>query len=151
MKKMRKSLLFLQIFPLLFGCKNTIDLSSKIDELLVSRDNVNHITIYDIYFSSNSYKENGPFRAKQMYDKITSFLKENNYDEEMTKLVNSDNGEKLTNMYTGINVLIFGSNDFKTSIYITKYGYTYLTRVHYDALVFNSTGELYSYLYSYIN
>lgn len=151
MKNIRKSLLFLPILPLIFSCNSSSNFASQVKDLLVSRDNFKSITICENYFSTNYYKEESLLKAKQMYDKITSFINEENYDLKVTKIINSDNGTELTNMYAGIRVSIFESNDFQTSIYVTKDGYTYLTRIHYDALAFNSTSKLYSYLYSYIN
>ena len=65
-------------------------------------------------------------------------------------LVNKENGEELTNIYTGIYIVIFDKGEDNTKIFVCKDGYTYLSKKDFETIAFNSTSSLYCYLYSYI-
>ena len=150
MKKVFKSLLFLSLFASLFSCSNNNNIDSKINNLLVSKESFSSISIYENIYSNISFKEDSPLKENLLYDKIVSYLINDNYDRSRSTLVNKENGEELTNIYTGIYIVIFNKGEDNTKIFVCKDGYTYLSKKDFDTIAFNSTSSLYCYLYSYI-
>ena len=150
MKKAFKSLLFLPLFASLFSCSNNNNVDSKINNLLVSKESFSSISIYENIYSNISFKEDSPLKENLLYDKIVSYLINDNYDRSRSTLVNKENGEELTNIYTGIYIVIFTKGEDNTKIFVCKDGYTYLSKKDFDTIAFNSTSSLYCYLYSYI-
>ena len=150
MKKVFKSLLFLSLFASLFSCSNNNNVDSKINNLLVSKESFSSISIYENIYSNISFKEDSPLKENLLYDKIVSYLINDNYDRSRSTLVNKENGEELTNIYTGIYIVIFNKGEDNTKIFVCKDGYTYLSKKDFDTIAFNSTSSLYCYLYSYI-
>ena len=150
MKKAFKSLLFLPLLASLFSCSNNNNVDCKINNLLVSKDSFSSISIYENIYSNISFKEDSPVKENLLYDKIASYLINDNYDRSRSTLVNNENGEELTNIYTGIYIVIFSKGDDNTKIFVCKDGYTYLSKKDFDTIAFNSTSSLYCYLYSYI-
>ena len=150
MKKAFKSLLFLPLLASLFSCSNNNNVDSKINSLLVSKESFSSISIYENIYSNISFKEDSPLKENLLYDKIASYLIKNNYDKSRSTLVNKENGEELTNIYTGIYIVIFNKGEDNTKIFVCKDGYTYLSKKDFDTIAFNSTSSLYCYLYSYI-
>ena len=140
MKNTFKSLLFLPLLASLFSCSNNNNVDSKINNLLVSKESFSSISIYENIYSNISFKE----------DKIASYLINDNYDRCRSTLVNKEKGEELTNIYTGIYILIFSKGDDNTKLFVCKDGYTYLSKKDFDTIAFHSTSSLYCYLYSYI-
>ena len=150
MKKAFKSLLFLPLLASLFSCSNNNNVDSKINNLLVPKESFSSISIYENIYSNISFKEDSPLKENQLYDKIASYLINDNYDRSRSTLVNKENGEELTNIYTGIYIVIFDKGDNNTKIFVCKDGYAYLSKKDFETIAFNSTSSLYCYLYSYI-
>lgn len=149
MKKAFKSLLFLPLLASIFSCSNN-NVDSKINNLLVSKESFSSISIYENIYSNISFKEDSPLKENLLYDEIASYLINDNYDRSRSTLVNKDKGEELTNIYTGIYIVIFNKGDVNTKLFVCKDGYTYLSKKDFDTIAFNSTSSLYCYLYSYI-
>ena len=138
MKKAFKSLLFLPLLASLFSCSNNNNVDCKINNLLVSKDSFSSISIYENIYSNISFKEDSPLKENLLYDKIASYLINDNYDRSRSTLVNNENGEELTNIYTGIYIVIFSKGDDNTKIFVCKDGYTYLSKKDFDTIAFKS-------------
>ena len=150
MKNTFKSLLFLPLLASLFSCSNNDNVDGKINNLLVSKESFSSISIYENIYSNISFKEDSPLKENLLYDKIASYLINDNYDRSRSTLVNKEKGEELTNIYTGIYILIFSKGDDNTKLFVCIDGYTYLSKKDFDTIAFHSTSSLYCYLYSYI-